>query len=56
MPVSGSPIFQDVSENTIGAEKKYDTNEKIKEYHGVIAWNQSIPKADSEYRHLSEFS
>lgn len=45
-----------MSENTIGAEQEYDSNEKIEEYHGVLAWNRSIPKTDSEYGHLPEFS
>lgn len=36
-PVSGSTIFQYMSENTIGAEQEYDSNEKIEEYHGVLA-------------------
>lgn len=56
LPVSESTIFQDVSENTIGAEQEYDTNEKMKGNYGLSARIRSIPKTDSEYGHLSEFS
>lgn len=56
MPVSGSTIFQYMSENTIGAEKEYDTNEKMKGNYGLSARIRSIPKTDSEYGQASEFS
>lgn len=56
MPVRGGSIFQDMSENTIGAEQEYDTNEKMKGNYGLSARIRSISKTDSEYVHLSEFS
>lgn len=56
MPVSGSTIFQDISENTIGAEQEYDTNEKMEGNYGLSARIRSIPKADSEHGQASEFS
>ena len=56
MPVRGGSIFQYMSENTIGAEQEYDSNEMMKGNYGLSARIRSIPKADSEYGHLSEFS